>query len=85
MSDQLIPTLAMANDPRLRRLFALVGRILDGAGMTTALSPRLEDELQDVMLALAPEYLPPDDTDDEHLREQWDDLVHEAIRGGGGR
>lgn len=65
--EQLIPTLAMTSDRRLRRLFALVGIALD----ERIRDPDLEDELNDVMLDIAPEFMPPDATDDVALYDEW--------------
>lgn len=81
MSDQLIPTLAMARDPRLRRLFAFVGLAIredeTGVGM---LSARTSDALHGSLLDLAPEYLPPDYTDPDQDDEQWAEMVRKATR-----
>lgn len=78
-TDQMIPTLAMARDPRLRRLFALVGRALADDELFAH-----EDDIRDVMLTVAPEYLPPDNTDvdfsDDEIAEDWRALVGEALR-----
>lgn len=79
-NDRMIPTLAMAQDRRLRRLFALVGFALaDG----TLADPDLEDAIERILLDLAPEYLPPDDwaahPDDSDMARQWQGLIDAAI------
>lgn len=73
MEDKLIPTLAMTRDPRLRKLFAICGMILD----SEAAEPTDHDRLTEVMLDIAPEYLPPDDEVDE---DDWIELIGAATR-----
>lgn len=66
-----ISTLAMVQDPRLRRMFALVGLAIDG-GIADL---DVEDRLLTSMFDLAPEYAPPFEDD---LRAEWAGLVKDA-------
>lgn len=71
----MIPTLQMAQEPRLRRLFAIIGdALLD----ETFWDSEVTDELTDVMLDIAPEFLPPDDDD---LMADWEAMIARARKG----
>lgn len=72
MSEATIPTMQMTSDYRLRRLFALVGSALH----EDDISPHA-DALESLLLDIAPEFLPPDGTDDPALWGGWRDLVNE--------
>lgn len=73
MTETTIPTLQMATDSRLRRLFALVGSALHEGDI----DPH-RDALEALLLDIAPEFLPPDGIDDPSVWEGWRDLVNEA-------
>lgn len=75
--DRLIPTLAMTRDPRLRKLFAHVGRVIHD-DMEGAVAPDMTP-LYDDLLDLAPEYLPPEFGPDEDgsLMAEWQEMVNE--------
>lgn len=73
--DVMLPTLALTGDPRLRRLFALVGKGLADEGDFTD----VEDDLYEIMLDVAPEYVVPDLTDDPRLREKWEAMIAEGL------
>ncbi len=68
MQDRLISTLAMVRDPRLRRLFATCGLALD----SESLEPLHHDLMLEVLLDIAPEYVPPDEQ--EHY-EGWREII----------
>lgn len=74
METQTLPTAAIAAEPRLRRLFALVGSAI----YENDIDPHAQ-ELQDLLLDIAPEFLAPDDTDDPALWDEWRDMVNEAV------
>lgn len=71
MTDQLIPTLAMAQDPRLRRLFALVGLCLEAEDLIN------EGDVHDVLFTLAPEYVPPQENE---YYDEWRQMAEEDAR-----
>lgn len=66
-----VSVLAVAQDARFRKLFALAGRACDEL---QAHDPEIADVLQDALLDVAPEYVPPMDDNDE-LRAEWAELV----------
>lgn len=77
--DQPISVFAMARDPRLRRLFALVGRSLAEGSIEHVWA------FEDVLLDIAPEYLPPDvlggpDDDSEEV-QQWNVWIDGLLEG----
>lgn len=84
MADQMIPTLAMTRDPRLRRLFALVGRAYAEEVEGWGLEPETLDALFYTLMDLAPEFLPPEfgPDADETLLAEWESMVEEATSGG---
>lgn len=78
-TDQLISTFAMDRDPRLRRLFALVGQALADGDLSD-----VEDRLYGILLDLAPEYLPLDEVggpdDDSQIVADWEAMIANALR-----
>lgn len=79
MTDRTTSVFAMVRDPRLRRLFALVGRALADQD----LNPDVEDAFYAAMLDLAPEYLPPDELgspdDDTPLVDDWQRMIRREL------
>lgn len=78
--DKPISVFAMKRDPRLRKLFALVGRGLADFDF----NPDVEDAFYDVLLDLCPEFLPPDELggpdDDSQTVDAWQMTINAAIR-----
>lgn len=79
MSDKAISVFEMTRDPRLRRLFALVGRTI----ADNELYEDAEDDFYGALLDLAPEYLPPDELggpdDDSEVVDEWNRMIDATL------
>lgn len=71
-------TAAIVNDARVKRLLSHVGVLLRDGFLNA--DSRLEDDLADDLLALAPEYVPPftDRGHDPDDWQAWDELIEES-------
>lgn len=71
----MVSILEVQQDPRFRKLFALIGQLLIDQEFWA-----IEDRLYDIMLRLAPEFIPPDWSDDEQVMADWEAFIARELR-----